>query len=904
MRKIVLFGLFAICCACRAFENVDVVVIGGTQAGIEAAVGAKSKGARVVLFEARHALMCDTAGKLILPARDGKLVEPLAVRKAADRRLLDEKIDFRTWTYVKDIVRTADGAVAGVTTVSRSGERFIPAKAVVDATERAYAAKAAGSVFKPFPARKYEATRYVVSCEKPKADGLVAEKIASTGVHEINDGYHHSSPRSREAFLWKCTFSVPMKDGSPWSFAEMEQIAREKTWTKSQMESAESCSLDAPDKLEKDAPGVFTAGPLGKLHPYLAGREAADYARAATGGEPVPSPEAPLSEGFDCAVVGLGTGGAPALVAASRSSMKSIGFEYSYRLGGVSTEGQIGKYCFGNLVGFTAELDRALAESNGLVHTQSKENFLRSTCHRQGATIMLGSFVYGVEKENGRIVALKVMLAEGYPVRVPVRMVIDATGNCDIAAAAGEETEFITADELSLQGAGFMRKKLGFSYLNLDWTFVNDCDAEDLWYLSLRGRLSYQENAGFWDQSQMIDTRERRRLFGLFRVTPQDVLLERSYPDIVCITRSNFDTHGQTVDPQLFIQTTGSRPLTVNLPYRALLPRKTDNLIVIGLGLSASRDAMPILRMIGDVQNQGFVAGKACEHALNENKPLKDIDIKCLQRDLVRKGIVPEWVLTARDTLPVPDEKMAEAVASLGHGYQGLAEVFSDPARSLPLVEKAYRSSAEGAEKIARAHVLGMLGSNVGESTLVSALAGATWDKGWQYRGMDQFGRPVSQIDSYVIALAKSKSHAGFDAVSRLAKELRGESEYSHYRAVAMYFEAVEDRRAVPILAALLALPGVGGHAFSLESNGIPLIREYDVYRYRSPNAATYQGAASESDFERMRCLKELTIARALYNLGDADGVARKTLEAYANDPRRAYAAHARLVLDRAKPAR
>ncbi len=883
-----------------AVEQFDIVVIGGTVAGIEAAVAAKNAGARVILFEARHALGCDRAGKLLLKAENGKIVEPLAIRKEFDAILLSHKIDFRTWTYVKEIVKDKDGCVAGVTIVNRSGEKFIAAKAVIDATERAYAAKAAGSEFLPFPAGDYMTTRYVVSADAPKADGMTVERVASMGAHTIQGYTYVKEVSVKEAFLWKCTFPVAMKDGSPWSFAAMEQLAREKTWTLSQFESAESCVFDAPDKLWKDAPGVFTAGPLAKVNHFSVGRAAAAFALQSKNGEPVAPAVPQLSEGFDCAVVGLGTGGASALISASRSDLKSIGFEYSYRLGGVSTEGQIGNYWYGNNVGFTAELDNALATSGGLVHSQVKENFFRTTSFRQGATILLGSFVFGVEKENDRITALNVMLAEGFPARVPAKMVIDATGNCDVAVAAGEETEFINAEELSLQGAGFMRKKLGSSYLNLDWTFINDCDADDLWYLSLRGRLSYQEDAGFWDQAQMINTRERRRLHGLYRVTPQDVLLERRYPDIVCVTRSNFDTHGQTVEPQFFIISTEHAPLMVNLPYRALLPQKTANLIVVGLGLSASRDAMPILRMIADVQNQGYVAGKACAHALNEDKALKDIDVKNLQRDLIHKGVVPEWVLTAEDTLPISAERMTKAVAMVADNYQGLAEVFSDPAQALPLLEKAY-AAADGEAKLRYAHVLGMLGSKAGEATLVAALKDARWDKGWQYRGMGQFGRPVSQIDSYIIALAKSKSSAGFDAVAALANQLCGTSEYSHFRAVAMYFEAVDDPKAAPILAKLFALPGVSGHAFSLEKDGIPPIREYDIYNFHSQNAPAYQNTAGESEFERTCCLKELSLARALYNLGDVDGVARKALEAYAKDPRRAYAAHAQLVLRKEK---
>ena len=53
-----------------------------------------------------------------------------------------------------------------------------------------------------------------------------------------------------------------------------------------------------------------------------------------------------------------------------------------------------------------------------------------------------------------------------------------------------------------------------------------------------------------------------------------------------------------------------------------------------------------------------------------------------------------------------------------------------------------------------------------------------------------------------------------------------------------------------------------------------------------------------EGDRERTLVLKELCLARAIFNLGDTpDGLGRRTLEAYAADPRRAYAEHARLVL-------
>ena len=884
--------------ASAAIDKAEVVVIGGSHAGVEAAIAAKKAGSDVVLFESRPALGGDLAGKLLIES-GGKLVPPLDIRRALDDRLLAANVPFRTWVYVKDILRDADGHVAAVTLVSRSGERIVPAKCVIDATERAYAARRAGSQFLPFPSGEYSVRRRVVSGERPEAASMTVRAIGKTGRHVLGKPTLDNSVKEIEGTLWECEMRLQMKDGSPSAYAVMEQLARDRTWTRLQLESAETCIFDAPDRLIRDAEGVFTCGPLGRLDPVEAGHRAAAFASAAKPGLPdMATAAAPKTLGErKLAVVGLGTGGAPALVCAARAGLAPVGFEYSYRCGGLTTEGLIGCYWFGNRVGFTAEIDKALPKI-GVVYSQAKENWFRASATSRGAAIFFGSFAYGVETIGSRIVALKVMLADGAPARVPVQTVVDATGNCDIAAAAGEKTEFITSDELSLQGAAFTRKKLGASYLNLDWTFIDDCDAEDLWYLSLRGRNSYQRDGRFWDQSQVIDSRERRRLIGLFRVTPQDVMLKRTYPDIVCITRSNFDTHGQTVDPQFLVKSTEHAPLSVNLPYRAILPRKTDNLAVIGLGLSASRDAMPILRMQPDVQNQGWVAAKACEHALREGKALKDINVKALQRDLVRKGILPEWVLTATDNLPIPDERIVAAVQKVPDDYGGLPEIFSDPSRSVPLLEKAYGETTDTAAKVAYAHVLGMLGSRAGADALIGKLAGASWDEGWNYRGMGQFGRPVSTLDSYIIALARSGAREARAAVAALAAQLDDSAHYSHFRAVALYFESIGDVHDAVVLAKVLEKPGISGHAFAWERDGAPAIPEYDTYDFKSKRPELCHGAAGVSEGERSLCLRELAIARALYRLGDQNGRGKTTLKAYAKDPRRAYARHARMVLE------
>jgi len=162
---------------------------------------------------------------------------------------------------------------------------------------------------------------------------------------------------------------------------------------------------------------------------------------------------------------------------------------------------------------------------------------------------------------------------------------------------------------------------------------------------------------------------------------------------------------------------------------------------------------------------------------------------------------------------------------------------------------------------------------------------------------MGQFGRSVSWIDSYVIALGRTRAEEAFRPLKRLAQILMPTGEYSHFRALALAFEALGDPRGGEVLADLLKLPGVGGHAFDYERDGAPRIPRYDIYNYSGPNAKKGRRGPAVPDYERSLCLRELSLARALFNLGDRDGLGERALRAYANDPRRAYAAHAKAVL-------
>ena len=583
---------------------------------------------------------------------------------------------------------------------------------------------------------------------------------------------------------------------------------------------------------------------------------------------------APVEVRCDVVVAGGGTGGGPAAIAAARAGAKVILIEYQNILGGVSSEGRIGgfgSYYDGNVCGFTKELEDGEREIGG-VYFFARGEWLRREIVRLGGEVWLGTMVTGAEMSGSRVIGVKVVLPDGSRGLIRCTAAVDATGNSDLAAAAGAATEFITSDELSLQGCGMAGQPFGASCVNSDIGFVDETDAADLCFFALRSRLNLPDR--IWNQSSLVDSRERRRIVGDFRISPIDLLLNRRYPDVICRAKSSFDTHGQTAHPVFFIRDTGVHGefIHANVPYRALLPRGVEGLLVTGLGLSAHRDAMPVLRMKADIQNQGYAAGVAAAMAVREGVPPRQIDVRKLQQRLVQIGNLPAEVLTWTDTLPLPSAVLECAVKRISDGYAGLPEVMSDPVRALPLLRAQTGFEA--------AHVRALLGDFTAAPALIAKLENLPWDEGWNFKGMSQYLRSVGTVDRYVIALGRTRAGAALPVLDRLASELTGESAYSHFRALALAYESIGDARGVAALERLLALPGVAGHAVA--PGVVPSLPGYSDL---------------PTNKERSDVLRELCVARALFRLGDPSGVARRSLEAYTKDPRRAYANHARQVL-------
>lgn len=876
----------------------------------------------------------------VLPPR------PLHVKQTLDAYLLEAKVPFLYSCYPTDLVRDENGKICGVVIVNRSGRQAILAKTIIDATDRAVVARLAGAQFAPYPTGIHTFRRVVVGGEPVTADGVSYRVIDPPFIGPHPNRARTSSGIFK---VIEYTLQIPMEDASWRSWARAEQQARSLTYHPEQQFTSDVLFEVPPDPVvaEQSVDGPWRGVdqlPLAAFRPkdeerlwILGGcagisREQAEKLlrpvnlmalgqrigkEAARIAESVTSPKSPrvvaqqgdanvagdvreflyglrpvvesrkIPQGasvlpvlgrFDVVVVGGGTGGAAAGIGAARQGARTLVIEYLTTLGGVGTAGAISSYYWGNRVGFTSTVDQG--RPSWVI--EQKAEWWRSELLKANAEIWMGCLGCSAVVNDNRVTGVVVATPWGRGV-VLADIVVDSTGNADIAAAAGAETMYTDDTEPAVQGTGLPPRELGATYANTDFTITDETDVMDVWHVFVYSKLKY--NKAF-DQGRLVDTRERRRIVGEFTMTILDQMLGRTYPDTICIAYSNFDTHGFTVDPYLELEHPDKKGFRVNIPYRCLIPRGLEGILVTGLGISAHRDALPLIRMQADIQNQGYAAGVAAAWLAAQDKPVRELDVKVLQRHLVEMGNLPEEVLTETDSLPWPAEKVREAVAQLKNNYEGAAVVLAHADVAHPLLREAYQKARTHEERLIYAHVLAVLGDPLGLDTLIAEVSKyRDWDQGWDYRGMGQFGSALSRLDQLIIALGRARDPKAVPVIVEKLRLLRPESEFSHFRAVALALEMIADPRAAQPLAELLTMPGMSGYVHRTVEDAI----RFDQASPGGTNAVK----------TRRDSIRELSLARALYRCGDYGGIGEQILRAYTEDLRGHLARHAKAVLEK-----
>lgn len=835
---------------------------------------------------------------------------PLRVKQTLDR-LLVGRIPFLTASPVTEVLRDGDGQVSGVVVANRSGRQAFRARCVIDAT------------------RWNTLSHLGVGIQGISGETAFTRVIVTNGVE-----------------LVRLPLRLPMVDGSFASFAAAEELARELTWTPRMRDDADELVLCAPLGAFPARSGLISVNPQVSLERRVAdgraaGARAAAFARARSRPktvtvEPYPDMEAidsedgdvreildglrayrrkpivekvhsparalPVLAACDVLVCGGGTSGAAAALGAARGGAKTIVAEWLGVLGGVGTDGMVVSYCAGNNCGFSRrfeQMERRLGATH--VHSEVREavsvspdpeeraptpyyrrtEAWRRLCRDAGVRVWYGTFVQGAYVSGRRVIGAVVVTPFGRGV-IRAKSVIDATGNADVAAAAGAETEFIPRNELQIQSAGQAPQRLRGATLNTDFGFVNDADAWDLWLFGLRARAGAPDA---WDLQRLPDSRERRRIVPDYAVCGPDVVADRHFPDTVVRPYAPQDAHGPLMDEFCYISAPSGNAewmgacsyFHLNVPLRSLLPRGFVGLAVVGVAAGCARDVMPMVRMQSDLMNMGYSVGIAA--TLSQGGDFRKIDLAQLRRRLVDETILDAVVLDwNEDADYTSDDVVSAAVASMADSFRGSDVVFrkENRAKALPLLRTAWRRAKTTTARLVYAQVLGLFGDATGVETLIDAARGKIDFEQVYRRG--RYGDRVSDMTGVMLALGRTRSPLAVAPIADALAGLKPNSPLESVRAVSLAAEAIGDPRLADGLAARLMGPGVGGHAVDSVARLGP------------------QGGYGP-DFEMCNCMRELAYARALLFCGDKDNLARRTFEAYAADPRGVLSEYASAVL-------
>jgi hypothetical protein len=148
----------------------------------------------------------------------------------------------------------------------------------------------------------------------------------------------------------------------------------------------------------------------------------------------------------------------------------------------------------------------------------------------------------------------------------------------------------------------------------------------------IREHLPGFEKCYVVDVAEQMGVRQTRLLSGEYVVTKDDINERRHFPDSVARGRDYYT------------------------PYRALLPRGVDQLLVAGRHYSATPDAQKISREIPPCMAMGQAAGIAAGLAVDAGTTVRELDPAAIQRRMRDQGADPGDVPAPNATLTDPVE--------------------------------------------------------------------------------------------------------------------------------------------------------------------------------------------------------------------------------------------------------
>ncbi len=408
----------------------------------------------------------------------------------------------------------------------------------------------------------------------------------------------------------------------------------------------------------------------------------------------------------DVLVLGSGPSGFAAAYTAAKNGAKVVLVEQSGDVGGISTSGLMshwtgscGSPLYYDILKRTSENNEGQFKNKitNLIDPEKLKTLYLEMLDEVGCSLMLYTFAEDAICDGDKVLGATVINKSG-KTDIYAKVIIDATGDGDIAARAGAEFVLGRESDNKMQPATLMFKVGGVDYdravflgsfestyetpngelqtlakehipypaghiltyestlpgvvtcnmtnaVEIDGTVADDLTKATLTCRRqmddivkyLREFVPGYENCFIISSASLIGIRETRHFKGKYTLNEQDILEAKVFDDyVVKDAYFNFDVHNITGAglDKTGVQKHFRQTKGYTIPYRCLIPEIKENLLLCGRNISGTHMAHSNFRVMPICVGIGEAAGAAAYISVSQSRKLNDIDA-CEIREII-----------------------------------------------------------------------------------------------------------------------------------------------------------------------------------------------------------------------------------------------------------------------------